>query len=495
VVESILYSTVPFNSNAFGYACPTAETGVASVSTFFRERPCPSNSKWRLANQLVNDYFLAKLGGCKIMSSEDVCKFLNRSSSPGFPWNLVWHEKKELIELDVFWQYFTTYFNSLSTERPYQSFWAVSQKYEVRSSEKLNSNPPKIRTFTGSSMEHTIAMNQFCLDFNNKFYELGSKFKIPSFVGGTKYFRGFDRIMRRLKCHKRGFALDASKYDQSQSANLMWENFKLRLNCLENYSEKDEKTFKELYNQAINSYLVMENGLVFRKDGGMPSGFANTIVDNTISLLRLLVYSFLCVSPKSDLNEISYDIFLLIVMFLNGDDSLISAPEEILEYWNPSTIMPIIERDHGVVFTCPDGVIDVEKLDFLSQTFQYDELYNIYLPRLNKDKAITNLLYDKDTPHPLYTLLKLNAVRTETFPIEELRGPIRSMISLWHRNFVNPEDTCILGDAIISYKQAMSTFLSDDDLWYLYTGFESGRSVTNVDQIKEILSVLNKIFY
>jgi len=44
-----------------------------------------------------------------------------------------------------------------------------TQKVELREKEKIAEN--KFRTFTAAPVEHTVCLNRFCLEQNNRFYD------------------------------------------------------------------------------------------------------------------------------------------------------------------------------------------------------------------------------------------------------------------------------------------------------------------------------------
>ncbi len=493
IVSDLLYRYFKFKQSEYGYAHPTPQTGFASVSSFFRDRKINYVKKiFDQANFLVDEYYLNVLNGAQKVSVDAVIANLNKTSSPGVPWNNKYVQKKDVLLDFGFAEYFYKYYTSLARNDALSSLWTVSQKYEVRSKDKLSKSPPSIRTFTGSSMEHVLAMNIFCLDFNNKFYTLGAKFDIVSFVGASKFFRGFDRIMRRLMRNPRGFALDASKFDQSISKELLDTQLNLRYRCLASTDPNDHLRLSNLYYQASNSMLVMEDGSIYQKQGGMPSGFANTIVDNTIILHRLLVYSYLFLAQgRRDVDQETFD--SEIIMFLNGDDSLISAPDRLLSWWNPESITKVISDHFGINFTCEQGISKVEQLDFLNHRFQYDHRFNCFLPIPDTEKALTSLLYDKAKSHPLYTLIKLHALRIETWPILNFRHRLSELIGHWRTNFVKSNSSCLVGDTLIDFKIANSTYLDDRALEYLYTGLENGSALNVNSQIKFAFSIIESI--
>lgn len=472
-VDQLVGSRFPlFDVHGFSYAAPRRDTGVASVSTYFRAHEDFSESEeidWimNLAEDWMDKTFEPFVGNNEILPLEVVISQLEKSTSPGFPWNLVFQKKGNLLVSPIFSDYYTRYWNELCS---WDTFWTVSQKYEMRSAEKLNQPIPNIRTFTGSSTEHVAALNQYCLDFNNKFYYSSHFHFVPSFVGATKYYKGFDYVMKKLQKFKRGFCMDASKFDQSQSPYLLRKNFLMRKRYLKFNSEDDVKRFLNLYEATITSTLVLEDGSVYRTPGGMKSGCGNTIVDNTLTLCRLLYASFIKLAPSDEFRSFSYFIEN-VVMFLNGDDSIISAHENVLLWWNPEMILPFILK-FGVKFTCDKGLTEVENLDFLNSTFK--KVDGVYLAQPNIQKLTSNLLYNPKSHHPLYVLLKLCNYRIEMWSYPELRKDINAMIQEWIRKYVKAEDELIINkdEPPMKLHDVLCNYISDRNLNYLYYGTE-----------------------
>jgi hypothetical protein len=264
--------------------------------------------------------------------------------------------------------------------------------------------------------------------------------------------------------------------------------------CLISDDPNDVLRLRNLYDQAINSLMVMEDGSVVQKSGGMPSGFANTIVDNTIILHRLIVYSYFFLAKSCVVEgELPESIDSRIEMFFNGDDSIISAPEDILEWWNPVTITKVIKDHFNITFTCASGVTSVEKLDFLNHHFQYDGRYGCYLPIPDVSKALVNLQYDKAKSHPLYTLIKLHALRIETWPLLSYRTKVSEMINYWRSKYVTMDSIYVINDTKLDFGVAASTYLDDKALEYLYLGIESGGALNVNSQIKLAFSIIDSL--
>jgi len=158
-------------------------------------------------------------------------------------------------------------------------------------------------------------------------------------------------------------------------------------------------------------------------------------------------------------------------MYLNGDDSLMAIANSIIGWFNDESIAKELHQ-YGVEMTCDHGVGNIVDFDFLSQRFV--KLYGCYLPLVDADKMISNLFYDKSY-HPLMTLLKVFAIRTETWPNEKLRVQIHNLITDLLRDS-NPDMKLIIethqGEVEMGFEEVMQNYLSDRQLKHLYTGIQ-----------------------
>jgi len=221
--------------------------------------------------------------------------------------------------------------------------WRSTLKSERRPVEKLQCDPQKLRVFTASPFEHSILLNRFCLDMNEKFYQGAGK-HTWSFVGTSPFFLGFHDLYNRLNKHPNACELDESAYDSSLFRYLLRGCFDWRWSCLSSEFKTPENynRFYVLYRDIIDSWIVCGEGEVVVKHRGNPSGSANTIVDNTFCLFWLFAYAFIRLSSgrlRPDGREYGYDSFMAnCEAALNGDDNTFTCSDEIAYFFTPEKI-------------------------------------------------------------------------------------------------------------------------------------------------------------
>jgi len=395
-----------------------------SISKYDKPQPLPDAKAWAVSLDWTKRHF-ACMGKSVVLSESDVIKDMDKSTSCGYPWNLKYHNKNDMLDSGI--TVLSDYWESIALpENEIIPIWTCSQKVELRPMSKLISN--SVRTFTAAPFEHSCATNRLCLDFNNRFYGVANK--TWSFVGETKFSGGWDRLWKRLsfgnpdllgKSKVRGknaYSLDESEFDSSLFADAMFGQRDIRWSMLapEYQTPENKRRLWAVYDSIVHSVIILETGELTRKTTGNPSGSVNTIVDNTMILFRLMAYAYLKLSYEQGVLEPDYNEFMLNVeAALNGDDNLFTTSDELLLWFNPKSIGRVWS-DIGVTTTaeCNEPTL-VEKNTFLSNGFHYDRLLDCWLPVPETEKVINSLMYASGVDDVRWHLLRAFALRIDCY--------------------------------------------------------------------------------
>lgn len=448
-------------------AMPNRAAMTKSISKYNRAQPTELNQRaWQIACDWTYKHFSPHMGSARIVDHDKARRDLDRTTSPGYPWSRFWGNKGQFLDSEEAPKIERMFWDSLSTEHPLQSFWTASLKRELRPVEKLAEN--KIRTFTASPTELSIATTRMCLDCNEKFYE--SNNKTWSFVGGSKYYQGFDRLYRRLDKHPNAFELDESSFDASLFRKAMESVRDLRWEFYHDVEKTPENKRRlwNIYDQIINSIIVLDNGEVFQKNTGNPSGSANTIVDNTLILFMLFAYAFIMIMLERKETEkyATFEYFMTLVeAALNGDDNTFTVADEIVEYFNATSVSRIWTLI-GVETKSPNfNPRKLSECEFLSHGFiQYNKMW---LPICERDKALCSLMWGSEVDDVRFTLLRAYALRIETWPDEQARKDIMLFID-WLRKTFKHDLHGIIPDTDLTMLKINSVFKTDAELKRLY---------------------------
>jgi len=169
--------------------------------------------------------------------------------------------------------------------------------------------------------------------------------------------------------------------------------------------------FDNIFEEIVTSYVIMENGDIFVKTQGNPSGSFNTIVTNTLTLYMLFSIAWCHLVPDS----IDYDEFNdNVVLALCGDDNLGCVHPDYVEQFNVHTIIEVwkplgVNAKSSAV--SEGRLID---LSFLSNAFGLVNGFAVPVP--DTEKMISSMLFHTHSQYHLrWSYLKACSMRIVTF--------------------------------------------------------------------------------
>uniref|UniRef100_A0A481ULY1 Genome polyprotein n=1 Tax=Dasheen mosaic virus TaxID=29271 RepID=A0A481ULY1_9POTV len=256
--------------------------------------------------------------------------------------------------------------------------WNGSLKAELRPIEKTQLN--KTRTFTAAPLDTLLGAKTCVDDFNNQFYSLN--LKCPWTVGMTKFYKGWDTLMRKLPegwvyCHA-----DGSQFDSSLTPLLINAVVDIRKFFMEEWWVGDEM-LDNLYAEIIYTPILTPDGTIFKKFRGNNSGQPSTVVDNTLMVVISVYYA--CI--KQGWTE--YDVSQRIVFFANGDDIILAVHQVV----NPSLIPFRILSMNWDSTMISHEQLRREELWFMSH--QAMKVGDIYIPKLERERIVSILEWDR----------------------------------------------------------------------------------------------------
>lgn len=477
---------------------PNLRAGYKSASKYDKKQPILDDSIWATSGEWTKQHFNITMAGSRVMSEEEAISELDLTTSCGYPWNLTYQGKDLFLQDERARQAITDYWNEAMLADPPQMIpiWTVTQKRELRPIEKvLNYNH---RTFTASPIEVTVATNRLCLDANKKMYE--SYNRTWSYVGSTKFLSNWDELYRRLNKHPNAFCIDGKNYDASLFAMALYGQRDIRFSFLRS-SDQTQDNWNRLhktYENTINSIMVMEDGVILQKHTGNPSGSSNTVNDNTMILYRLFAYSWLVLCKNINRATSRNDFESNVEAALYGDDNTFTCSNDVVSFFNPTTISEIW-TSIGVVATTdcytPRKVCEV---DFLSNGFHYNPVAKIWLPYPNTEKVLCSLKYGSAIDDVRWHFLRACALRIDSYGNPTLRAILRDYINFLDSNYADKLHGSVQrGDEMISMKDIRMVWKSDDWILALYSGKETLPSLYGVVDVsaQQHLIKLNNINY
>lgn len=469
--------------SGYKYASANVSAELPSVAKYDKFQPQPDSFAMKLSKQWMYRHFQDYMFASEKISSSEALSAMDKTTSPGYPWSLKWPSKRDMIASIKIDGLFKLYWDDLTSgvESKYTPIWTSSVKAEMRPDEKVDAN--KLRTFCASPVEHSVALNQVCADMNNRFYSAGAYGLVWSKVGISKFNRGWNRVAQRLKRHPNGFNLDMKEWDSSEFREFMLDIAEFRAQCLENTatsSDSDREVMYKLYNSIINTVMVLSNGDIVQKSTGMPSGSANTVVDNTLNLFRILAYTYIraCVHLPDEerAHFMRYEVFMReCEAALYGDDNTLTVSDKIVKWFNAKVIAHYA-LECGMTVTSENDEWDpkpIEQLTFLSHKFVKESpQMNFYVPVPDGNKVLCSLLYGSRTDDPRWHVMRALALRVECFYDTVARRIIDGYVNWMFRKHSN-----VLHDGLVAngvtWQQIRGMRHTNDEIEMLYKSEES----------------------
>ncbi|APB88036.1 polyprotein [Vanilla mosaic virus] len=257
--------------------------------------------------------------------------------------------------------------------------WNGSLKAELRPIEKTQLN--KTRTFTAAPLDTLLGAKTCVDDFNNQFYSLN--LKCPWTVGMTKFYKGWDTLMRKLPdgwvyCHA-----DGSQFDSSLTPLLINAVVDIRKFFMEEWWVGEEM-LDNLYAEIIYTPILTPDGTIFKKFRGNNSGQPSTVVDNTLMVVISVYYS--CI--KQGWTE--FDISQRIIFYANGDDIILAVQQE------DETVLDTFQNSFaelGLNYDFSERTHRREDLWFMSH--QAMKIGDVYIPKLEPERIVSILEWDR----------------------------------------------------------------------------------------------------
>jgi len=326
----------------------------------------------------------------KVLPLDEAISHLDMSTSSGAPFNVRYPTKRELFEkFPTFTEWLQEDWERLANDPEYTFIVTNSLKEEMRPDVKIAEN--SIRVFTAVAVDGTVHGTRLFVDMNEKMYD--SHLRSSSAVGMSPLKGNWDRLYRKLKRFKKGYALDESQYDSSLRAFLMWgcARFRWEMLRIEDRTEANLRRVKTYYRNLINSVILTPEGVLVMKKTGNPSGSVNTIADNTLILYTLLAYAWIRLS-KNDEDMLGYEAFEAeTAKALVGDDNTWTVSDEAHKFYNATTVIAVWKTLGITTTTDSMEPRSAEELDFLSAKTVF--LDGVAIPVYERSKLMASLLY------------------------------------------------------------------------------------------------------
>lgn len=421
----------------------------------------------------------------RMSSYDESIRGLDSTKSPGYPWTLkyptkfdYWHSE-DANWFDYFWSQLAT--DDISI------IHSCSVKEEMRKKEKILDK--NCRTMFAVDVNLIVSQSIF---FKNQSETLvNNNLKCCSALGTSLFNGGAQKIydyMTPWGFIPNMYSIDAKQFDSSFHVVAMRSIYGFRYNMLHSdyKSELNKMRVNNIARLLSEGYIVDIDGRIYLKLTGNPSGQFMTTADN---ILKNFVdcLSIWCMSvPQSYKNYDSWKKYTR--MLFVGDDILMSVHPDFLQYYNYESFQAN-SKYIGMTYEFENTVPKYfGELSFIGHTFKQvkipDQNFMMWLPDIDCIKmrnAVRNYNTHLGKPTEKANLISMICgLRLETFACESCRKYFSDLffyiVSLYG------DDQYV--------KIAMKGFLTDDELWSLFSGITSW----NIHyKLKQILITHNEI--
>ncbi|QBA87811.1 RNA1 polyprotein [Citrus mosaic sadwavirus] len=223
---------------------------------------------------------------------------------------------------------------------------------------------------------------------------------LPGKVGINVYSESWDILLGRHTRLANHFTGDYSGFDTSTPRVLVYAIVD-KVNELANDSEENQRTRRNLIRFVLNRYLISD-GFVYEIHGGTPSGFAPTVMINSVVNEFYLKWSWMGLMKEAGYTQQAtlYAFHEATEISLYGDDNFVSVATPVASIYNLQTISNFLSR---VGVKLGDGAksgtikpfIPLEEVDFLKRQFVADSRSTAILCPLKKISIEERLFYVK----------------------------------------------------------------------------------------------------
>jgi hypothetical protein len=257
----------------------------------------------------------------------------------------------------------------------------------------------KIRTFLNSDFDF-ILRQKFLYDNQNEgIYERSKDLSFFCRYGFVKEYGGYNRFCHKLKNFRYIFSSDISGWDRKIPCMSDWYNIR---NELLVKTDDIVGLVDYVTQHTVYSYVIDEEGIVFRTHQGNRSGSNNTTTDNCGSHVLIMFYLLIKLFHIIHGREPSYLECCKNFINVMGDDNLSGLDDDFIP--DDVTILPdfIINtyaefglqvKMSAFKYQFRPELQPLDEFEFLGSTLSYLPDRDLYVPIPRRDKVASTILY------------------------------------------------------------------------------------------------------
>lgn len=424
--------------NEYWMAAGNAPSEYQSMSRYSSPNRSFSRVPYELAERMLSDAF-SSIGNVPMLDLDSSFYWLEKQSSPGYPWKNLYQTKALLLASDFFRSWYVWWERKIFSGFCFLVFWRAFIKREWKKLSKLLALDP--RTILACPIEFNLLGNRLFGAQNSEISVLGRLGEVPLWAGATKFNAGWNNLAARLDSFPNMNDSDVVHFDGSVRVRVFKTIRNLRLSWAQRSPGYTRAVFY-YYSQVIFTTIVGWYGDLYRKKKGQPSGQVNTLHDN--SLIHLLYwFYFWCAYVVPYLHDLSPTWVSFkehVCLVVQGDDAIYSYSDYVKKFFHHDYLVKSFSDFLvNVKVTHRNPVHSVLGLEFCSTGFT--RYKSMFFPIPKKKKMLATIVYVKHSlsspaaRNPRIFLRRLMSIRIDVFWEKELFDLCESLIEYVLENF------------------------------------------------------------
>ncbi|UHM27511.1 MAG: RNA-dependent RNA polymerase [Sanya Iflavirus 4] len=268
--------------------------------------------------------------------------------------------------------------------------------------------PGKVRVFSTSPIEYTIAVRRFFMDFSAAYQS--TRFAIGSAIGVDMTGLEVDYMVKLMKEKSNIYITgDYSKFGPTLNLQCVLRAFDIMINWYNKHGKPDPLSSMVrrilAYESAQSMHLALN--LVYTVINGSPSGSPLTVIINDLVNKLYLYTAWIELNKKFNTGLTIQDYSLHATELTYGDDLWVNISHKVKDVFNNETLSEFFS-EFKIKFTdavksgrmIPYSKLTDETCSFLKRTFHiHDKYSNVYVARLEERSLLETCNWRWNTSH------------------------------------------------------------------------------------------------
>lgn len=469
-----LYNLALKNGHSIPYEYSISQMDIPMLQNDFKKFQKvrywnPDPIKWSWACQKMHSDYSQFLRTSPL-TFEQAVQAAEKQTSPGYPWNLYFKTKGEVLQHDASYLFIRNTISRIMSGDFNFSLWnQTSPKlHEIRPKKKFLGPTPKVRTFMCCDIIFYLIGIMLYKNQNDSMLSAAYTNKWSA-VGVKEEYGGWDQLARVLlgDMYNPNFhCFDVEAMEASMQVPVFGSIYQLRNSNLQIPVKHRTPWYnlQRFYLRCLQfPYVIDPIGMLIMMFGGNISGQLNTLNDNTLGLEFAAKY---CIAIHFSTYDEFSNFWDTIRGKLMGDDSIIREHRLIQHFISDMAAL-------GFIVKYESEPALLTKSTFLNRSWAYSLTHGMFVSKPNFAKMLANVYFNKKNNSWRLTYVKLQALRVKFYAFPEKLAIIMSYIQHLEKNHMKDMEKENFIDPILTMKATLATNLPNDQIEFMIYGIRA----------------------